>query len=82
MTQRDIPVVLFPGATITGTVTFEGTDPPEMTQVRVTAPSAEFGGTLGPNPNARVEKDGTFTLDGVSAGSHWIRAAGRCAAGR
>jgi len=73
----DLPVVLFPGASIAGTVSFEGTDPPDMSRVRVTAPSAEAGGSLGPNPNARVEKDGTFTLDGVSAGSHWIRSAGQ-----
>jgi protocatechuate 3,4-dioxygenase beta subunit len=73
----DIPVILFPGASIAGTVSFEGTDPPDMSRVRVTAPSAESEGTLGPNPNARVDKDGNFTLDGVSAGSHWIRSAGQ-----
>jgi hypothetical protein len=28
---------------------------------------------MGPNPNARVDKNGAFTLDGVSAGSHLIR---------
>ena len=48
-----------------------------MSRVRITAPSADSGGSLGPNPNARVEKDGTFTLDGVSTGSHWIRSAGQ-----
>ena len=73
----DIPVILFPGASISGTVSFEGTDPPDFSRVRVTAPSAETSGTLGPNPNARVDKDGNFTLDGVSAGSHWIRSAGQ-----
>ncbi len=75
--ETDIAVILFPGASITGTVSFEGTDPPEMSRVRITAPSADSGGSLGPNPNARVEKDGTFTLDGVSTGSHWIRSAGQ-----
>jgi protocatechuate 3,4-dioxygenase beta subunit len=73
----DISVILFPGASIAGTVSFEGTDPPDMSRVRVTAPSAESEGTLGPNPNARVDKDGNFTLDGVSAGSHWIRSGGQ-----
>jgi hypothetical protein len=73
----DIPVILFPGASISGTVSFEGSNPPDMSRVRVTAPSAETSGSLGPNPNARVDKDGNFTLDGVSAGSHWIRSAGQ-----
>jgi protocatechuate 3,4-dioxygenase beta subunit len=73
----DISVILFPGASIAGTVLFEGTNPPEMSRVRITAPSAESGGSLGPNPNARVDKDGTFTLEGVSTGSHWIRSAGQ-----
>jgi hypothetical protein len=73
----DIAVILFPGASIAGTVSFEGTNPPEMSRVRITAPSAETGGSLGPNPNARVDKDGNFTLEGVAAGSHWIRSAGQ-----
>jgi hypothetical protein len=73
----DVPVVLHSGATINGTVTFEGTNAPELSQVRLAAPSAESEGSIGPNPNARVAKDGTFTLDGVSAGSHWIRSAGQ-----
>jgi hypothetical protein len=72
----NIAVVLFPGATISGTLTFDGSDPPDVTQIRVTAPSAE-GGSIGPNPNARVDRDGRFTLDGVPAGSHWIRAGGQ-----
>ena len=71
----NLDVILYPGASISGSVTFEGTDAPEMSQVRLAAPSSEPGGGLGPNPNARVDKDGRFTLDGVSAGSHWIRTA-------
>ena len=35
------------------------------------------GAAFGPNPNARVDKDGNFTLAGVAAGSHWIRSAGQ-----
>jgi Carboxypeptidase regulatory-like domain len=72
----NITVILYPGATISGTIRFDGTQSPEFTQVRVNAPSAE-GASVGPNPNARVDKDGHFTLDGVSAGSHWIRSAGQ-----
>jgi hypothetical protein len=70
-----ISVVLYPGATISGTVTVDGANLPDLTQVRITAPSAE-NATIGPNPNARVEKDGRFTLEGVPAGAHWIRSAG------
>src|SRR5262249_15851519 len=71
----DLSVILYPGATIAGTVTFEGGDAPDLTQVRITAPSAE-NGSIGPNPSARVEQDGHFTLDGVPAGLHWIRSGG------
>jgi hypothetical protein len=71
----DVTVVLYPSASINGTVTFEGTPAPELNQIRITAPSAENALTAG-NPNARVEKDGHFTLDGVPAGLHWIRSAG------
>jgi hypothetical protein len=73
----DIAVLLSPGAAISGTVAFEGTNAPEMSQVRLVAPSAEIGGSVGPNPNARVDKEGAFTLEGISAGLHWIRSAGQ-----
>jgi Carboxypeptidase regulatory-like domain len=71
----DVTVVLYPGASINGTVTFEGSPAPEPNQIRITAPSAENALTAG-NPNARVEKDGHFALDGVPAGLHWIRSGG------
>jgi Carboxypeptidase regulatory-like domain len=71
----DVTVVLYPGASINGTVTFEGSPAPELNQIRITAPSAENALTAG-NPNARVEKDGHFALDGVPAGLHWIRSGG------
>ncbi len=45
-------------------------------QVRITAPSAENAASIGANPNARVDKDGKFTLNGVPAGLHWIRSGG------
>jgi len=73
----DIPILLTPGASLAGTVMFEGTNAPEFSQVRLTAAATESGATLGPNPNARVDKDGKFTLDGVSTGGHWIRLAGQ-----
>jgi Carboxypeptidase regulatory-like domain len=70
----NLTVVLYPGATISGTVAFEGTNA-DLTQLRITAPSSE-NATIGPNPNARVDNDGRFTLTGVPAGSHWIRSNG------
>jgi hypothetical protein len=72
----DLTVVLSSGATITGTVTFlPGANAPDLTQLRISAPSTDQS-DFGPQPNARVDKDGRFTLNGVSAGSHLIRAAG------
>ncbi len=71
----DVTVILSPSASVSGTVTFEGTQAPELNQIRITAPSAE-NASIGPNPNARVDKEGHFTLDGVPAGLHWIRSGG------
>ena len=70
----NVGVLLSPGATISGTVTFEGARP-DLRQVRITAPSVD-NGVLGPDPSGRVDSDGRFLLDGVPAGAHWIRAAG------
>jgi protocatechuate 3,4-dioxygenase beta subunit len=70
----DVAVVVSPGATMTGAVLFQGGQaaPPDPTQVRVVAQATEpsFGGTV----NARVDKDGRFTLTGIPPGSMWIRA--------
>jgi hypothetical protein len=74
----DLTIVLAPAATISGTVRFEGRQSaqlPDITQVRVTAPAADAG-SVGPTANARVDRDGRFTLDGVAAGTHWIRTQG------
>jgi hypothetical protein len=71
----DVVVILYPSASVSGTVTFEGTPAPDANQIRITAPSAENGLVNG-NPNARVEKDGTFTLEGVPEGLHLIRPGG------
>ncbi len=72
----DVTIVLSPGATLNGTVTFLGAaQPPDLTQVRISAPSTDQM-VFGPQGNARVDKDGRFTLNGVSAGSHLIRPAG------
>jgi hypothetical protein len=73
-----LAVVLQPGATISGSLVFQATQTQssaDPTRVRVVAPSFEQS-SIGPNPNARVDKDGHFTLDGVPAGHHLLRASG------
>jgi hypothetical protein len=73
----NLGVVLSGGATLAGTVTFSAgqTAAPDITQVRISAPSTDLS-AFGPQPNARVDKDGRFTLSGVSAGTHLIRSSG------
>ena len=70
----DLTVVLSAGATIGGTISFlPGSSPaPDLTQFRITAPATDQS-DFGPQTNARVDKDGHFTLSGVSAGAHLIR---------
>lgn len=69
-----VNVVLLPGATLTGTATFLRSQglPPDPTQFRVSAPGTD-GALPGPQPSARVDENGRFTLEGVAAGSHWLR---------
>jgi hypothetical protein len=73
-----LTVVLSDGATLTGTVTFlpGGAAVPDPTQVRMTAPSTDQAAFGGPQPNARVDKEGKFSLSGVPAGPHLIRSGG------
>lgn len=73
----DVSVVLSTGATIAGTVTFQpgSAQAPDLAQVRIGAPSTDQA-SFGPQPNARVDTDGRFTLSGVSAGPHLIRSNG------
>jgi protocatechuate 3,4-dioxygenase beta subunit len=69
-------LTLSPGATISGTILFRGSrsaTPPDVSQFRISAVAVD-GTALGGNPSARVNADGTFTLDGVSAGPRLIRA--------
>src|SRR4051812_25590211 len=70
----DVSVVLSAGATISGTVSFlpGGSPSPDVTQFRIAAPSTEQS-DFGPQSNARVDRDGRFTISGVSAGLHLIR---------
>ena len=73
-----VVVQLAVGATISGTIVFSPgqSTAPDPTQVRVTAPSIDQDMFGGPQPNGRVDKDGLFTLVGVSAGAHLIRPTG------
>jgi Carboxypeptidase regulatory-like domain len=76
---NNVLVVLQTGGSISGTLVFQpgSTSPPsDFTQIRIVAPSAEPDENAGPNPNPRVGRDGTFTIDGVSVGTHLIRANG------
>jgi hypothetical protein len=70
----NVIVILSPGATISGTVSFlpGGSPAPDLTQFRITAPSTDQS-DFGPQANARVDKEGHFTISGVSAGAHLIR---------
>ena len=64
--NRTIPLI--PGGQFTGTIELEGDPsktPIESLRVRLTPLDAEFSGSW---PEARVEKDGTFSLSGVVAG--------------
>ncbi len=74
----DVAVVLSPGGTIAGTVTFPSaaTAAPDVTQFRIIAPAADPGTTVGPQANARLDKDGRFTLTGLPAGLHFLRSGG------
>lgn len=74
---EDVRVILTPGASLTGTVTLlPGSSPaPDITNIRITAPALDQE-SFGPQAQARVEKDGKFTLSGVAAGSHLIRPSG------
>ncbi len=70
----DVMVVLAEAASISGTVSFlpGGSPAPDVTQFRITAPATDQS-DFGPQSNARVDKEGHFSISGVSAGAHLIR---------
>src|SRR5207244_361689 len=75
---NDLAVILNPGGTISGTVSFSGTAgaTPDLSQFRITAPSADQS-DFGPQSNARVANDRTFAINGVSARADFVRSPGR-----
>ena len=72
----DVVVVVSPGSTLTGTVSFQATQagaPPDPAEFRIVAQPADpsaFGATV----NARVDRDGRFTLNSVPLGPYLLRA--------
>jgi protocatechuate 3,4-dioxygenase beta subunit len=75
----DLVVLLQPGATIAGTVRFENSlqaAPSDLSRMRLMAAPLDRSGFGGRQPAARVQPDGTFTLESVPAGDHLIREGG------
>ena len=74
----DLVLVLSPGATISGALSFDTTsvaEPTDLTRIRVTTSSLRpdpFGGSA----NARVREDGSFELSNVPSGPLLLRASG------
>jgi hypothetical protein len=65
----DLTVRLSPGSTIAGRVTFEGANPPEEIDVRLSAVPADpdFASFIGDPPaRADVRDDGTFVMGGIN----------------
>ncbi|MFN7914598.1 MAG: carboxypeptidase-like regulatory domain-containing protein [Vicinamibacterales bacterium] len=74
----NLTVILAAAASVSGTVSFEtsqGQQLPDPASVRVSAPVVD-GIDIGPNPVARVERTGAFTLNGLPAGAHLFRPQG------
>lgn len=72
----NVMVTLSPGATLSGNITVQATQSallPDVTQFRINAPPADPQAAA-PQIQARVQQDGSFTLEGVQAGPVWIRA--------
>jgi hypothetical protein len=72
----DVILPLTPGATLSGSVRFESSrsiSAPNFQQVRIT-PQAVTPGGAGGGSTGRVENDGTFTVQSLPPGPHWIQA--------
>jgi hypothetical protein len=72
---REVNLTAAAGGSIAGSVTFQATQSAIVAgtnQGRVAAQAVE---NVGPGSGgfARLEPDGTFTIEGIAPGSHWIR---------
>lgn len=69
-----VNLVLAPSAALSGRVVFQAQQgtPGDPGTIWLSAVPADQG-PFGPTPNARVEKNGQFVLDGIPAGAHVIR---------
>jgi hypothetical protein len=75
----NVAVILQKGGSLSGSIVFQPGStavPSDLTQVRIVTQSTDPSDNVGPTPNSRVNKDSTFTLDGVSVGEQLIRATG------
>jgi hypothetical protein len=72
----DLIMILAEGASISGTLSFPGGSarPPDLTQIRIAAPSTEQ--QIGNSPPTRVDKDGAFVMAALPPGPHLIRPSG------
>jgi hypothetical protein len=69
---QNLTVVLAPGATVSGTVSFEGGTTPDISPFRVTAAQADASG-FGQNSSARVESDHRFLIVEIPPGPFFFR---------
>jgi len=72
--ERDIEVKLEPGATIEGTVTFEGTDRPTVgalveAAMAVSRPEKQVLGVM----EAKTDQEGNYTIRGVPEGTYGLQ---------
>jgi len=70
-------LILQPGMTVTGRVTFEGTatKPADLTRVRVSlTPRGQQALEMGAVPPAQVDESGQFTIHGVAPGKYSLTA--------
>lgn len=72
---REVNLVAAAGGSIAGTVTFQATQSAIVTGTNQGRVAAQAVDDVGPGSGgfARLEQDGSFTIEGIAPGSHWIR---------
>lgn len=82
VTEGDVNGVMLPltsPGSLRGTVRVEGAPPAntaavDATNMHVSLMPADMGGMMGPMPNAKISKDGSFILDNVTPGKYYVQA--------